>query len=66
MHLEQGPVLEVGGDPLGVVSAIAGQTRLSVSLLGTQVSFRSLPYFILLPVEAQTACVAPSIDSGSN
>ena len=37
VHLEQGPVLEVGGQPLGVVSSIAGQTRLSVSMLGTQV-----------------------------
>lgn len=37
VHLEQGPVLEVGGHPLGVVSSIAGQTRLSVSMLGIQV-----------------------------
>ena len=37
IHLEQGPVLEVAGKPLGVVSSIAGQTRLSVSIIGTQV-----------------------------
>lgn len=36
-HLEQGPVLETSNKPLGVVSAIAGQTRLTVSLFGTQV-----------------------------
>lgn len=27
VHLEQGPVLEAGGKPVGVVSAIAGQSR---------------------------------------
>ena len=37
VHLEQGPVLEVAGQPLGVVSSIAGQTRLAVSMLGIQV-----------------------------
>ncbi len=37
VHLEQGPVLEAAGKPLGVVTAIAGQTRLSVSMTGTQV-----------------------------
>ena len=37
MHLEQGPVLEISNKPLGVVSAIAGQTRLTVSVIGTQV-----------------------------
>ncbi|DBB01041.1 TPA: hypothetical protein ACH3X1_000941 [Trebouxia sp. C0004] len=36
VHLEQGPVLEAADKPLGVVSAIAGQTRLSVSVTGTQ------------------------------
>ena len=37
VHQEQGPVLEAADKPLGVVSAIAGQTRLSVSMIGTQV-----------------------------
>ncbi|KAL3162355.1 hypothetical protein ABBQ32_010038 [Trebouxia sp. C0010 RCD-2024] len=36
VHLEQGPVLEASNKPLGVVSAIAGQTRLTVSMIGTQ------------------------------
>jgi acetylornithine deacetylase/succinyl-diaminopimelate desuccinylase-like protein len=36
VHIEQGPVLESLGVPLGVVSAIAGQTRLSVSMTGEQ------------------------------
>ena len=30
MHIEQGPVLEWIGFPLGVVKGIAGQTRLKV------------------------------------
>jgi allantoate deiminase len=34
VHIEQGPVLETRGQPLGVVSAIVGQTYLNVELLG--------------------------------
>jgi allantoate deiminase len=34
-HIEQGPVLEAEGLPLGVVTAIAGQRRLAVTLSGT-------------------------------
>lgn len=34
-HIEQGPVLEDLACPLGVVEAIAGQTRASVEFLGT-------------------------------
>ena len=37
VHMEQGPVLQATGFPLGPVAAIAGQTRLAVSVLGTQV-----------------------------
>ncbi len=33
-HIEQGPVLEAAGIGLGVVAAIAGQTRLNVTILG--------------------------------
>ena len=36
--MEQGPVLESRGYAVGPVAAIAGQTRLSVSVEGTQVS----------------------------
>lgn len=35
--MEQGPVLEALGVPLGLVSGIAGQTRLSIMISGTQV-----------------------------
>ena len=34
LHIEQGPVLEERGAPLGVVSGIAGQTRAAVSFSG--------------------------------
>ncbi|MDR6955582.1 allantoate deiminase [Ancylobacter sp. 3268] len=33
-HIEQGPVLEAEGEPLGIVSAIAGASRLSVTVTG--------------------------------
>ncbi|KXZ47303.1 hypothetical protein GPECTOR_36g29 [Gonium pectorale] len=36
VHIEQGPVLEARGLPLGVVAGIAGQTRLWVTVNGTQ------------------------------
>ncbi|XP_058201796.1 allantoate deiminase 2 isoform X4 [Rhododendron vialii] len=36
VHIEQGPVLESVGLPLGVVKGIAGQTRLKVTVRGSQ------------------------------
>ncbi|KAJ7969415.1 allantoate deiminase [Quillaja saponaria] len=36
VHIEQGPVLERIGFPLGVVKGIAGQTRLKVKVRGSQ------------------------------
>ncbi|XP_031395938.1 allantoate deiminase 2 isoform X2 [Punica granatum] len=36
VHIEQGPVLERVGMPLGVVKGIAGQTRLKVTVRGSQ------------------------------
>ncbi|KAL1834465.1 hypothetical protein ACET3Z_004116 [Daucus carota] len=36
VHIEQGPVLESVGLPLGVVKGIAGQTRLKVTVKGSQ------------------------------
>lgn len=35
LHIEQGPVLEEKGLPVGVVTAIAGATRLAANLVGT-------------------------------
>ena len=34
VHIEQGPVLEAKGEPLGVVTGIVGQTRLRVTVTG--------------------------------
>ncbi|WP_370674411.1 allantoate amidohydrolase [Pleomorphomonas sp. PLEO] len=34
VHIEQGPVLEAAGLPLGVVTSIAGQSRFFVSVMG--------------------------------
>jgi allantoate deiminase len=34
VHIEQGPVLEAGGLPLGVVTAIAGQNRFNLTFTG--------------------------------
>ncbi|MBL8581223.1 MAG: M20 family metallo-hydrolase, partial [Rhizobiaceae bacterium] len=34
LHIEQGPVLEAAGLPVGVVSAISGQTRAVITLTG--------------------------------
>ncbi|XP_074568379.1 allantoate deiminase 2-like [Curcuma longa] len=36
VHIEQGPVLESLGYPLGIVQGIAGQTRLKVQVTGSQ------------------------------
>ncbi|OMO91902.1 Peptidase M20 [Corchorus olitorius] len=36
LHIEQGPVLEWMGFPLGVVKGIAGQTRMKVTVRGSQ------------------------------
>lgn len=36
VHIEQGPVLETLGLPLGLVKGIAGQTRLKVAVRGSQ------------------------------
>jgi allantoate deiminase len=34
-HIEQGPVLDAAGHPLGIVTAITGGTKLAVTLTGT-------------------------------
>ncbi|KAH7365903.1 hypothetical protein KP509_18G052300 [Ceratopteris richardii] len=43
VHIEQGPVLEKQGIPLGVVAAIAGQTRINVILKGLQGHAGTIP-----------------------
>ncbi|KAK9829855.1 hypothetical protein WJX72_008267 [[Myrmecia] bisecta] len=59
VHLEQGPVLEAKGLPLAPVSAIAGQTRLSVSVLGSQGHAGTVPMSIRRdPVSAAAESIA--------
>jgi allantoate deiminase len=43
VHIEQGPILERDGLPVGVVTAIAGQTRASVTLRGAAGHAGTLP-----------------------
>lgn len=43
VHIEQGPVLESEGVPVGVVTAIAGQTRISLTLTGEAGHAGTLP-----------------------
>ena len=43
VHIEQGPVLEREGIPVGLVSAIAGQTRASLRLVGEAGHAGTLP-----------------------
>src|SRR6202158_3037017 len=43
LHIEQGPVLEAQDLPVGVVTAIAGATRLAVSLTGMAGHARTAP-----------------------
>ncbi|KAI8022529.1 Allantoate deiminase 2 [Camellia lanceoleosa] len=43
LHIEQGPVLESVGLPLGMVKGIAGQTRIKVTVRGSQGHARTVP-----------------------
>src|SRR3989440_12989541 len=43
LHIEQGPVLEAESLPVGVVTAIAGATRLAASLTGMAGQARTVP-----------------------
>ncbi|KAK1279836.1 hypothetical protein QJS04_geneDACA014885 [Acorus gramineus] len=46
VHIEQGPVLESIGLPLGVVKGIAGQTRLKVTVRGSQGHAGTVPMYM--------------------
>jgi allantoate deiminase len=43
VHIEQGPVLEAGDLPVGVVSAIAGQSRLRLKFIGEAAHAGTVP-----------------------
>ncbi|WOL18845.1 putative allantoate deiminase isoform X1 [Canna indica] len=53
VHIEQGPVLESLGYPLGIVQGIAGQTRLKVKVSGSQGHAGTVP--MLMRQDSMTA-----------
>ncbi|KMT06151.1 hypothetical protein BVRB_7g163200 [Beta vulgaris subsp. vulgaris] len=55
VHIEQGPVLESAGIPLGVVKGIAGQTRLKVTVSGSQGHAGTVPMSMRRDPMAATA-----------
>ncbi|KAK2635011.1 hypothetical protein Ddye_029803 [Dipteronia dyeriana] len=55
VHIEQGPVLEWVGFPLGVVKGIAGQTRLKVTVRGSQGHAGTVPMAMRQDPMAATA-----------
>lgn len=62
VHIEQGPVLERQGISLGVVGAIAGQTRLSVKLKGSQGHAGTVPMAMRRDPMAAAAVAIVSIE----
>ncbi|GLC49316.1 hypothetical protein PLESTB_000206000 [Pleodorina starrii] len=74
VHIEQGPVLEQRGLPLGVVVGIAGQTRLWVGVNGTQGHAGTVPMrgrrdalaaAAELVVAIEALCTQPESDGGA-
>lgn len=55
IHIEQGPVLERAGLPIGVVKGIAGQTRLKVTVRGSQGHAGTVPMSMRRDPMAATA-----------
>jgi allantoate deiminase len=64
LHIEQGPVLETLGAPVGVVTAIAGQSHASVRFIGTAGHAGTVPMDgrrDALPAAAEFVLVAESL-----
>ena len=58
-HIEQGPVLEDAGLPVGVVTAISGQTRLMATIEGTAGHAGTVPMTLRRDaLAAAAACIA--------
>lgn len=57
LHIEQGPYLEAAGVPLGVVTRIAGNRRLSLNLVGTQAHSGAMP----MPYRRDALCAQAEI-----
>ncbi|KAL8508634.1 hypothetical protein ACS0TY_019035 [Phlomoides rotata] len=63
VHIEQGPVLETLGLPLGLVKGIAGQTRLRVTVKGTQGHAGTVPMKMRRDPMAAAAELIVSLES---
>ena len=61
LHIEQGPVLEAQNLPVGVVTAIAGATRLAARLTGMAGHAGTVPAWPAMPVNRAARRVAPAI-----
>lgn len=63
VHIEQGPVLEDAGIPLGVVSGIAGQSWLTISVNGEQGHAGTVPMGLRKDPMAGAAYIISGIES---
>lgn len=63
VHIEQGPVLESFGYPVGIVKGIAGQTRLKVTVTGSQGHAGTVPMFMRRDPMAASAELIVSLES---
>ncbi|XP_026665818.2 allantoate deiminase 2 isoform X1 [Phoenix dactylifera] len=63
VHIEQGPVLETLGYPLGVVKGIAGQTRLKVEVSGAQGHAGTVPMLMRQDPMAAAAELVVTVES---
>uniref|UniRef100_UPI003C2EDA48 probable allantoate deiminase isoform X2 n=1 Tax=Typha angustifolia TaxID=59011 RepID=UPI003C2EDA48 len=63
VHIEQGPVLETLDYPLGVVKGIAGQTRLKVTVSGSQGHAGTVPMLLRQDPMAASAELIVTLES---
>jgi allantoate deiminase len=67
VHIEQGPVLEEHGYPVGLVSAIQGQTRIAVTFTGEAGHAGTVPMWMrhdALPAAAELVLAAEMVAKG--
>jgi allantoate deiminase len=67
VHIEQGPVLEERGYPVGLVSAIQGQTRIAVTFTGEAGHAGTVPMWMrrdALPAAAELVLAAETLAKG--
>ena len=65
LHIEQGPVLEQLGAPLGIVTSIAGQTRLALSLRGVAGHAGTVPMATRRDALAAAAEIVLAVERGA-